>query len=246
MKKIFLVALLILQCTGFQMFGEIVVGVHGFLSNARSMRQVKNVLCKCGFPVCFWEYPSRQKYIGEHASHLAAKLQEIARAAPGEPISFVTHSIGALVLRAALNMPCCPQEAKCGRAVLLAPPNQGSCLGRDVRHFFPINFIMGTKTGWQLMHYDPCKIACCFGEFPPDMAVLVIAGTEGNKLFFNRPNDGYIAVEETYLNTPFYFAAFAVSHGDLLNKPEVLGCLRNFFLGCVQKPEPALCGLGRD
>jgi len=226
MKKVLLLAFLIQSLA----FGETVVAIHGFLSNSYSMKPVRHMLYHSGFDVCMWEYPSRQKFLGEHACHLVTTLQKIACAHPGEPISFVTHSIGALVLRAALNQPGCPQEAKIGRAVLIAPPSQGSSLARSCRSVLPIAIVMGRKAGWQLMHYRPREIACNFGEFPATMRVFVIAGTKGNKIFFDKPNDGYLTVEETYLNTPFYFSAFPINHGNLLKRPEVLYCMRNFLL----------------
>jgi pimeloyl-ACP methyl ester carboxylesterase len=230
MKKGLLVILVFFQIATCQLFGETVVAIHGFLSNAKSMRPIKETLCRCDYNVCLWEYPSRRKYIEEHACRLVETLTALARNCPGEPISFVTHSIGALVLRAALNQPGCPREAKIGRAVLIAPPNQGSSLARDMKDVVPIAFIMGDKTGAELLHFTPAQIACRFGEFPPSVRVLVIAGTQGTSLFFNAPNDRFLRLDETYLNTPFYFISFPFSHGDLLERPESLCCMKQFFL----------------
>ena len=237
MKKVYLFwTVLIFQCLAFELHGDTVVGIHGFLTNWHSMKPIKNVLERGGYEVRLWFYPSRRKFIEEHACELVLLLQEIASQCPGRPIHFVTHSIGALVLRAALNTPSCPPEAKMGRALLLAPPNQGSRLAREFRDFFPIAFAMGDYTGWELMHYDPCQISC-LGEFPPTMQVLVVAGTKGCRLLLNEPNDGYLAVQETYLNTPYLFASFPISHGELLTARPVLCCMKKFF---SQAPGP-LC-----
>lgn len=235
MKK-FSLLLLIIQCVVFQIKGDTVIGIHGFLTNWRSLKPIEHVFGPCNLDVCLWDYPSGRRYIEEHAVNLLPILQFYACKNPGRPIHFVAHSTGALILRSALNHPGCPNEAKIGRAVLLAPPNQGSDLGRRFRNFFPISFAMGDKSGWQLLNYTACQMRG-IGEFPSTMEVLVIAGTKGNKVFFNEPNDGYISVKETYLNTPFYFKSFPYSHGGMISAPPVLCCMRQFI--CGWNPEPA-------
>lgn len=70
-----------------------------------------------------WSFPSRSGTLHAHATKLCKELQQAAAERPGRPIHFVAHSLGGLVLRAALNQGACPEEAKHGRAVLLATPN---------------------------------------------------------------------------------------------------------------------------
>lgn len=237
MKKAILFCVIAFQFITFEARGATVVGLHGLLGNSNSMKQVKKSLVEndCRLTVCLWNYPSREKFIAEHACDLVCFLKKIAENCPGEPIHFVTHSVGALVVRAALNRADCPDEAKIGRAVLLAPPNRGSRMGRFFRNFAPVAFLMGSGSGWELLNYSPEQINC-FGDFPPTMQVLVLAGTCGGTIGFTMPNDGYVAVDETRLNTPFYYRSFHVTHGELLNSRRVLCCLRNFI--CCPDPEP--------
>ncbi len=213
--------------------GDTVVIIHGFMSNAESMRKIRKVLTYIDFCVYVWEYPSKKKFLQEHGYDLVATLNQMAATSPGETIHFVTHSSGALVLRVALNHPNCPQEAKVGRAVLIAPPNRGSVFARRFRGFGPIEHAVGKKSGRQLMYLEPYQFDC-FGQFPCTMDVLVIAGTRGNQIFFKTQNDNLLTVEETYLNTPFYFKAIKASHGDLLSHREALRCMRAF----ITIPEP--------
>jgi len=231
-KILFLI--LAIQMFAIQVRGDTVVAVHGFLTDWRSMRSIEHVFKNSNYPVLLWGYPSRKKFIEEHACDLVATLQEIARCCPGAPIHFVTHSIGALILRAALNIPCCPEEAKNGKAVLLAPPNQGSTLANRFKNIVPIKWIMGEKSGWQLSHYSAYDVAG-LGEFPSSMNVLVIAGTLGNKFLFREPNDGYLRVEETALNTPYCRLCFPVEHGSgMIKNPYVLRCMKQFIVNSGQ------------
>lgn len=239
MKKAILLFVVAFQSITLKAHGDTVVGIHGFVADWRSMKPIEHVLERCGLDVCLWNYQSTRKSIEQHGCDLVLTLQEIARCNPGRPIHFVTHSVGALVLRAALNIPGCPMEAKIGRAVLFAPPNQGSSLARRFRGFWPVEVAMGNKCGGELRNYGPCEIAC-LGEFPPSMEVLVIAGTKGNLIWFCEPNDGFLTVNETWLNTPFYLQSYPVTHGGMLKNRCVLCCMKTFINGWYSKPEPAL------
>ena len=101
---------------------QTVVLVHGFLRSKLNMSAVSHSLKKEGWQVVNWSYPSRKRRIEEHSDKLVLQLNKIAKQNPNQPISFVTHSMGGLIVRCALNHPDCPKEAKLGKAVLIAPP----------------------------------------------------------------------------------------------------------------------------
>lgn len=209
---------------------ESVVLIHGFLLSHFHMVPIKRVLRCTNFDVYNFEYPSRNNTIEGHACNLVNTLQYIAQNNPGEPINFVTHSISALILRYALNLPECPYEAKIGRAVLLAPPNQGTVLGRYVQNFPGISFIFGDKSGRELLTWGPEEMSC-LGQFPPTMNVLVIAGNKGTHLFFgDAPNDRFLLVEETRLDTPHEHIVMPITHGDLINRSPSLYKIRKFLI----------------
>lgn len=233
MSRFTLILLLaVLSCPLVAKDSRYVIGIHGLLGDATEMRSIERNFAAAGIKVYAWDYPSTEGTICMHGRCLVQLLNEIAACRPGEPIDFITHSVGAIILRQALNIENCPEEAKIGRAVLLAPPNQGSKLARESRGMLPVHWALGSKIGCELMSYDPCTIQA-IGPFPETMDVLVIAGCKGNNLLFKEPNDGFVAVSETALETPYYFESFKVRHGALTTNPRVLKSARAFILnGC--------------
>ncbi len=194
---------------------QTVVCVHGFMRGRGNFTKLARVFEKKGHHVFNWSYPSRKKYIEEHGEALVQELKRLAQETPGKPISFVTHSMGGLVLRSALNHPECPEEAKNGRAVLIAPPNQGSILARRLWNLKLLRWIMGDKSGKQLREVPS-------GHFPDEMPVLVIAGRAGFNFLIPGKNDGKVSVEETRLSTPHEHVTVWAGHSWICSSPSVI------------------------
>ncbi|MGA8164885.1 MAG: alpha/beta hydrolase [Waddliaceae bacterium] len=205
-----------------------VVLVHGFLRSSMNMYAFSHSFKKEGWNVVNWSYPSRRKLIEEHADDLVSRLKIIANCHPNEPISFVTHSMGALVLRCALNHSECPDEAKIGRAVLIAPPNRGSSFARSLHRYKPMRWLLGEKSGHQLMTTSPDGFDR-MGNFPGDMPVLVISGTAGWNPAIGGVNDGKVGLQETCLQTPHYHASSYAGHSWICLVPSVVKKAKKFL-----------------
>ncbi len=206
----------------------IVVLVHGFMRKAGNMSMMQSSLKKEGWSVENWSYPSKEKYIEEHAEDLVYRLSEISKQHAGVPISFVTHSMGGLIVRCALNHPNCPNEAKMGRAVLVAPPNKGSVFARKLHNYKVFKAIAADKAGKQLMTTE-LEGFDYLGNFPDHMSVLVIAGTAGFNPMISGTNDGKVAVSETYLNTPHSHETVLAGHSWICHSPTVVKKAKAFL-----------------
>lgn len=168
---------------------QTIVLLHGFMRTDWSMKRIEHFMADQGYRIDNHSYPSRDKPIEAHGLDLTQKLKTIAQNYPNQPIHFITHSMGALVVRSAINHPACPIEAKTGKAVLFAPPNQGSAFGRSLSSFDVVRWAAGPYAGQQLLENQTFE---SLGEFPPSMKVLIIAGEHDNK----------VSIEETRLKGP--------------------------------------------
>lgn len=214
-----------------------VVVIHGFMSSHRSMKRIGYFLRCAGAEVYLWDYPSRKRTIREHGCHLVDLLNQIAKEKPGCPIYFVTHSVGGLILRAAFNNPNCPSEAMIGRAVLIAPPNQGAVLAHRLGKYGPVRAFMGKKSGRELICYHACDVQN-LGSFPPCLDVLVLAGCKSSWDFlFSAPNDGFVTIEETRLETPHRHLVFKLTHSQLIQHSHILARVSRFIIHGYQKQE---------
>lgn len=197
MRAVLVVFLLMFANLGF--CRETVYCIHGFMRDAKSMCKIERAFLDLGYNVCNWDYPSRDKIIEDHMKDLLVDLQKTALENPGDPIHFVTHSLGGIIARGVHNLEGCPQEVKEGRAILLSPPNQGSRFAQFLAQFKFMRKLVGQYAGQQLIYY---KNFDYLGQFPKEKKVLVISGTCGWNLIIGEKNDGKVGVSEARLSTP--------------------------------------------
>lgn len=218
----------VVPCLGAQ--DKVLVCIHGFMRSKSNMSLVESSFQKAGWKVYVWSYPSRLKTIEEHAQDLSYLLQGIASKHPGQPLCFVTHSMGGLVLRCAMNHALCPDTARTGKAVLIAPPNQGSAYGRFLGQFKPIRKIVGAHAGRQLTTTPEGGFEE-LGQFPASMKILVIAGTCGCNPVIKGKNDGKVGVEETRLLTAHELKTVFAGHSWICHTPKTID-IASAFLEC--------------
>jgi hypothetical protein len=149
-----------------------------------------------GWPVLNLGYASRRADVRAHARWLARTLAR--RLPPDEPLAFVTHSLGGIVLRVAVADGLLAAE-RVHAAVMLGPPNQGSELADWIwarpRLRAVVRRVMG-PSGAQLRTAGDEAIAPVLP--PVDFPVGVVAGTRAANpraaAIFGGANDGKVSV----------------------------------------------------
>ena len=110
------------------MRGDGVILIHGLIRSRASMVVPAGYLRRRGYDVASFPYHSTRAGIAAHSANLAGFIAEFAAGRPGAKLHFVTHSLGGIILRLAVDKLVTDGglDIHFGRAVLIAPPNQGS------------------------------------------------------------------------------------------------------------------------
>ena len=205
---------------------EIIVCIHGFLGSPWNMYFLKKNFEKHGWQVTNWKYASRDNTIKNHAEELTKELIKIQDENPDKQICFVAHSLGCLILRAALNEPTCPSKVKNAKIVLIAPPNNGVVWGRTLDRFSLFRKFRKDYSGEELCSYQNFDH---LGQFPASANVLVIAGNLGFNPWIKKENDGTVAIDETYLDTKHKHVTIRRGHKTIIFSKKTFSLALDFL-----------------
>jgi triacylglycerol lipase len=173
-----------------------VIMLHGLGRTRRSMSKLAGALEKHGYTVINHSYPSTKDTIENLAPAVIDRsLRECDGDGDGE-VNFVTHSMGAIILRYYLVHYALP---RLGRVVMLAPPNKGSAIV-DRLHSMPALGWVNCPALYQLKA-DVTSLPNTLGKANFDLGV--IAGNQSIdpvlSLFLEKPHEGKVSVASTML-----------------------------------------------
>lgn len=203
---------------------HVVILVHGIARSRRTFKALMPALRADGFRVETFGYASTRKPIAEHARDLRLFVENLLEV---DAVSFVTHSMGALVVRMLI-----PQtESRIGRiqvrrVVKISPPNRGSRIAALLQNNPAYRMAYG-PSGQDLV---PGR-AQTFGQPAYDFAV--IAGGRGAKHGFNPlldgDNDGTITVAETQLAGAQDNLVVPAIHWSICKHPQTMAATARFL-----------------
>lgn len=211
---------------------EVVVLLHGIGNIPLSMKYLENSLEKAGYRVHNLGYPSTDVPIEEAA---ASVRQVVLGLKDVDRINFVGHSMGNLVFRMLLE----EDLPGLGRVVMIAPPNQGSFVAKQLEDLDIFRWIFG-PAGQQL----PADNKAFFENLPiPNCEFGIIAGGRGTEKGYNPllkgDDDGTVSVQETKLPGAADFIIVNKTHTMILFAPETVEQTIHFLkFGKFQTVEP--------
>ena len=174
---------------------KLAVLVHGLARSHRSLASLEARLTVEGYDVLAFEYASTRAPLHEHAAALAGLLEGLPEV---YEVSFVTHSLGGIVLRELTRDVAAPWRARhtLGRAVTLAAPHQGAEIAAVTGRFGPTRLLMGPAF---LSLGD--GTAAALPE--PDLEFGTVVAVRGDGLGWNPwvpgDDDGLVAASEATL-----------------------------------------------
>jgi triacylglycerol lipase len=152
--------------------------------------------------------------------------QAVARCDSNQPIHFVTHSLGGILLRMYLQQHKLPVGS---RAVMLAPPNHGSEVAESLRGWFLYRWLMG-RPGQQLgtgVESIPLSLKAI------EMEIGIITGNRSIEPWFSRmltgENDGKVSVASARLPEARDFLVVPQSHSFIMQNERVIKQLVHFI-----------------
>ena len=176
---------------------NIVILLHGLNRTYRSFSKMESVLKNEGYDVINIDYPSNQYTIEVLVEEFITPIINKYQNQPNTKIHFVTHSMGAILLRYYLQH---HKLDNIGNVVMLAPPNQGSEVVDKLNKVIgfklingPAGLQLGTKNSSMPIQLEDV-----------DYPVGVIAGNRSMNPILSclipGKNDGKVSLKRTKVN----------------------------------------------
>jgi pimeloyl-ACP methyl ester carboxylesterase len=204
--------------------GHVVMLVHGLGRSAGAFTVLEDCLRREGYETANVNYPSTRLGIAAHADNLERIIQSLDGV---KTLSFVTHSLGGLVVRDLLARRNGWREGiAVHRLVMIAPPNKGSQIADRLKELPAYRWLTG-ESGQGLT----TEAAACLPV--PEIEFGIIAGGRGNASGFNPllagDNDGLVTVAETALDGARDFMLVRTTHGLVDDHPQTIDATLSFL-----------------
>jgi pimeloyl-ACP methyl ester carboxylesterase len=193
--------------------------VHGFLANHLMMTVLGHRLDRRGYLARPWGYWNMRRSILEHAEAFSHELARLDADRAVGTIHLVTHSMGGIIARAALER---FRPRKLGRFVMLAVPNRGSFVATAMA-----GVLGGLLKPVAELTTAPDSLVNSLG-MPQGVDVGVIAASR----------DALVAPESTRPDVPHDHVTIPCLHSSLLFRRDAADLVAA-FLATGEFPHPA-------
>jgi triacylglycerol lipase len=169
--------------------------LHGYAGPGFEMKKILKALEKEGYNCTLFNYRSMVDDIDSVGKDLIKRIQSDRV----DIVSFVTHSMGALVVRSIYNHIVFADFPIIQRIVMIAPPNNGTPIADFYNKFHFLRFLLGPN-----LKNLTTDLLSGAGQYPiPTCEIGLITGSfYGSKklnLFIRSDNDGIVAREQAKL-----------------------------------------------
>ena len=203
---------------------HVVMLVHGLGRSSGAFSLLEDTLRRNGYETANVNYPSTRLGIAAHADNLERIIESLDGVST---LSFVTHSLGALVVRDLLSRKDGWQgRIAVHRLVMIAPPNKGSQIADRLKSLPAYRWLTG-ESGQGLTTEAAARLPV------PSVDFGIIAGGRGNTNGFNPllpgDNDGLVTVAETALDGARDFLLVRTTHGLVDDHPQTIEATLSFL-----------------
>ena len=204
---------------------ETIIVVHGLGRTSASMAILVSRLKLAGFRVVSFGYPSTSEPMEALVDRLHTEV-EVCCADEAEPVHFVTHSMGGVLVRSYLDR---RPGLHLGRVVMLSPPNQGS----EIIDAFADSPLLQRIVGPAGSQLGTTGFVSQLGPVRFDLGI-VTGDRSMNPLgswLIPGPDDGKVGVEQARVEGATDFMVVSATHTFIMNRgtvaEEVVHFLRN-------------------
>ena len=222
-RLLFLITILSISLNGFA--SHKIYLLHGFGGLKLQMEELDKALSNDRYITENYSYQS----ISEDLDTIGKELYLKVKSEHYDTVSFITHSMGGLVVRAMYKYIAHANDfPKVYRIVMIAPPNGGT----EVADFFAKRpNISKLSPNISHMTTDSTSLA---NQLPkPNCEVGIIAGIRGRKPWFNpflkSDNDGTISNIRTRLGVETDYVEVVDTHDIITLNPKVVSFTTNFI-----------------
>ena len=226
MKKIIIITITVLMSQFTSYATTKIYLIHGYGGIGIEMKEIQKSIDKKGFNSEIFSYPSLTEDVDSVGISLFKKIQSENY----DTVSFVTHSMGALVVRSLYeHIDSLSTFPFIHRIVMIAPPNNGSPVADFFAQFSFVKHIIGPNIN--NLTTNPNSGA---GKYPiPTCEVGLIAGSftkeRGYNIFVKGDNDGVLIPEQTKIGIEKDVAFIKSWHVGLLYNKTVIKYVNSFL-----------------